>query len=266
MPTAARDGGVEIHYEPRGEGPLVVLAAHWYAHPAVLQRLCAELVRDHRMVTYDPRGVGASTRTGPYDLATDTADLAAVVDAAGGSGVALGWGDGAFRAIRLAVERPDMVPAVVAIGANPLGLAMLAGLDSPVGSSGVQDALELALKTDYRSTIRGLLRASSIQMSEEEMRARVNEQIAYCPQETALARADIWRQADPTQDAARLGDRLSVLLFETEMAPPEDVAARTRERVPGAHVEILENGPVTRPDLTAEATRRVTERIRAQAG
>jgi pimeloyl-ACP methyl ester carboxylesterase len=257
VPIAAREDGVEIHYEPHGKGPLVVLAAHWYAHPAVLEGLVSELARDHSMVTYDARGVGASTRTGPCDLATDTADLAAVVDAAGGPGVLLGWGDGAFRSIRLAVERPDLVPAVVAVGANPLGLAMLAGLDSPAGSSGVQDAFERGLRTDYRSTIRGLLRASSIQMSEEEMRERVNEQLAYCPQETALARSELWRQVDPTPDAACLGNRLTVLLFETEMAPPEDVAKRTRERLPGARVEILENGPVSRPDLTAEATRRV---------
>jgi pimeloyl-ACP methyl ester carboxylesterase len=260
--TVEPQDGVEIHWEARGEGPSVVLATHWYAHPTVLQGLCAQLAVDHRVVTYDQRGTGASTRTGPYDLETDTDDLAAVIEAGGPPAIVLGWGDGAIRAIRLAAERGDLAPAVVAVGANPLGLAILAGLDSPGGSSGVLAAFEQGLRTDYRSAIRGLLRASSLQMTEDEARRRVEEQLVYCPHEAALARFDIWRQVDPTAEAARLGDRLTVLLFETDMGPPGDVARRTSERLPGARVEVLENGPVSRPDLTAEATRRVTSPMR----
>ena len=42
--------------------------------------LIDDLVTDHRVVTYDLRGSGQSTRQGPYDVDTDAADLAALIE------------------------------------------------------------------------------------------------------------------------------------------------------------------------------------------
>jgi pimeloyl-ACP methyl ester carboxylesterase len=263
MPTTAVQDGTQINWNASGEGPTVVLTAHWYAHPDVLKGLAEELAVDHQMVTYDPRGTGASSRHGPYDLDTDADDLAAVVEAAGSPAAVLGWGDGAMRGARAARRHPDLIAAMVAVGGNPYGSSML-GTDTPMGSQAVLELFEQGLHTDYRSTVRGLLRASSLQMSEEEMRERVDEQIAYCPQEAAVGRLEAWTQTDGTADTMEIGDQIpiAVLLFETEFGPPHEIAARTRELLPRAEVKVLDDGPVSRPDLTAEAVRQVTAPLR----
>jgi pimeloyl-ACP methyl ester carboxylesterase len=88
MAHLSRPDGIDIHYEERGEGPAVFLAhAPMTSMPSVFERLLAYLARDHRVVTWDPRGVGRSTWRGPYDISTDTDDMAALVEEVGQSGV-----------------------------------------------------------------------------------------------------------------------------------------------------------------------------------
>jgi hypothetical protein len=45
VPTVSRPDGVELHWEERGEGPLVVVAAYWSMHPSTFDPLIGELVR-----------------------------------------------------------------------------------------------------------------------------------------------------------------------------------------------------------------------------
>src|SRR5215210_5018720 len=100
MPRLSRPDGVEIHYEDRGEGPLVVLTSYWSMHPTALEPIIDELAGDHRVVRYDDRGLGESTRRGPYDLDTSAADLAALLRHLGEPAVLLGVADGPARAVR----------------------------------------------------------------------------------------------------------------------------------------------------------------------
>ena len=268
MPKLTRPDGAELDWTASGEGPLVVLAAHWNGHPDVLAGLVEELAHDHRVITYDLRGTGKSTREGPFDLESDSGDLAALVEEAGEPAALIGWGDGALRTIRVARERPELVAGIVAVGANPLGQRAFRGTDSPAGSDAVQEAFARALRTDFRSTLRGLVRTSNPQMREDDVRARVEKQIDYCPEEVALARYEVWLGSDGIAEAAALDNRtgLTVLLFESGMGPHEEIARRISELVPNARVETLEDGPISRPDLTAEAVRRVTAPLRATAG
>jgi pimeloyl-ACP methyl ester carboxylesterase len=105
MPAIERPDGVEIHWEERGRGPLVLIVHQiLWSRPGVYAALIAELARDHKVVTYDPRGCGASTRRGPYDAETDAGDLLAVAEAAGGGAVALAVGYGYNVAVRVAAR------------------------------------------------------------------------------------------------------------------------------------------------------------------
>ena len=69
MPHLA-PGGVMIHWDERGSGPLVLLAPYANSDPSVYDPLEAELVGDHRVMRYDDRGTGASDRAGPFDMET----------------------------------------------------------------------------------------------------------------------------------------------------------------------------------------------------
>src|SRR5919109_4834608 len=119
MARLERPDGVELHWEKRGEGPLVVMAPYWSGHPGVYEGLVSELARDHHVVTWDARGTGGSTRAGPYDMKTDCADLEAIIEQAGKAAVVICTADGANRGVRVAARRPDLVAAVAALGTAP---------------------------------------------------------------------------------------------------------------------------------------------------
>src|SRR3954454_21524287 len=108
MAELGRPDGVSIHYEVRGDGPLVALASYWSWNPGVFTDLLAELERDHRVLTYDMRGCGGSTRRGPYDLETDCGDLEALLETVGGPATLIAVTDSANRGAKVAARRPDL--------------------------------------------------------------------------------------------------------------------------------------------------------------
>ena len=82
----AHSADCALHYEVRGEAgtPLLLIAgygaslASW--HPLVVEKL----VRRHRVILFDNRGVGYSGKPNrPYTMADLTEDAASVLDAAG---------------------------------------------------------------------------------------------------------------------------------------------------------------------------------------
>jgi pimeloyl-ACP methyl ester carboxylesterase len=271
MPRLERPDGVELHWEERGQGPLVVLAPYWSGHPGVYEALLSDLARDHRVVTWDARGTGQSTPAGPYDMETDWSDLEAIIDQAGGEAVVIGTADGANRAVRIAASRRDLVAAVVTLGTAPFSRAQFEGSEGMIASDTVVGAFIDMLERDYRGALRALLSATNTQMSEPELRERVAFQVSYCPQEPAVARVRAWAEDDPTAAARETGDRLWIL-SAPDVAGPWLPPAHERRRLtetltPRAHVEEGEAdaGPISRPDLSAAAIRRIAERLRLES-
>lgn len=266
MPPLTRDDGIEIHWEEQGKGPLVVLVPYTTFHPSVYDPLAAELAADHRVVRYDDRGSGQSTRSGPYDLEAAAADLAAVAEAAGGQAVACGLADAANRAVRVGSRRPDLIEAIVAAG-MPAGRDALEGSEAMAASDTVVDAFISMVETDYRGALRSLVTAGNPQMDEDEIRERVRLQAEYQPQEVAAARLHAWVADDALEYALDCGDRLRLLFAEGMTGgwfPSGREAVSLAHRVfPAAQVEEIEDGIVSRPDLTAAVVRGITAQARA---
>jgi pimeloyl-ACP methyl ester carboxylesterase len=261
MPRLTRDDGIELHYEERGSGPLVVLAAYWSLHPSVFEPIMAELAGDHRVARYDDRGTGLSTHAGPYDLETAAADLAAVIEAAGGPAIVICTADGANRAVRMGSRRPELIEAAVVIGGAPLGREKFAELDVLSASDGVVEALLAQVETDYRGTLRGVLAATNRQMSEDELRERIDAQVEHVPHEAAVPRLRAWAADQPLDDALALGDRLWVLVAENLAGgwfPAGRQMAEVVEReLPQARIVEVADGMLSRPDETARVVRRL---------
>jgi pimeloyl-ACP methyl ester carboxylesterase len=267
MPHLARPDGAKIHWEERGSGPRVLLAPYANAYPAVYDPLEADLLADHRVVRYDDRGTGASDHTGPFDMETGAGDMEAVLEEAGGPAVVIALGDAVHRAARITARRADLVDALVVPGGSPAGRKRLEGSDAMVTSDSVLDAFLSMGATDYRGAIRTAISAANPQMSEDEVRERVNRQVAYQPHETAVARWRAWAEEDSTDAGRACGDRLW-LLYSDDMSggwfPAGEEGRRLARRLfPEAHVEGIEDGMISRPDLTADVVRRVTSRTRA---
>ena len=151
---------IRIYYEDHGSGSPVVLV-HGYAlngHSWEKQE-AALLAAGHRVITYDRRGSGASSRpsTG-YDFATLAADLHRLLTQLDLHQVVLaGFAMGTGEITRyLAVHGPERVSAAVLIAALPPFLAQTA--DNPEGiDPAIFDALTARITADRPAAIKDFL-------------------------------------------------------------------------------------------------------------
>jgi pimeloyl-ACP methyl ester carboxylesterase len=262
MQAVERPDGVEIRWEQQGHGPLVLIVHQiLWSFPGVYADLIGDLARDHRVVTYDARGCGASTRAGPYDTETDSADLLAVAEAAGGAAVAIAVGYGYNIAARVAAARPDAISDLVCV--QPAAAAILPRsevrqADVIGGSDSVAEMLLKLMRTDQRAAVRTLLSAANTGLSEEELRERVARVGSYVSAESTVARTEAWLRDDASEHSRALGDRLRVLHPETEPIYEGALATRVKELFPEAVIEEVPGGPISRPELIAAWIRTVS--------
>ena len=254
----SRHEGVDLYWQEQGDGPLVVLALPFFGPPESFSPLSSALAEENRVVTYHLRGTGRSTRRGPYDLETDAADLAAVVEDAGDGAVLVAAADGCDRAVMAAVLRPDLLTGVVCAGGSPVGRIAAQGTDSLAGSDSVIEALTSLIETDYRAALHAMLEPSNPQLDDEGLRERISSTVDYCPHEAAMPRFRSWVGDDVTDAAKDLGDRLWILEHGRNPWFPIEVARRAQELLPEAHIEKVDDGPLSRPDLTVTTVRRIT--------
>src|ERR687895_150687 len=195
MPPLRRPDGAELEWWTEGhDGPLVAIAMMAFHPPLACDGIARELARDHRVLSYHLRGTGKSSRTGPYDIETDAADLAALVEEAGGDALVVALGDGARRAVRAAAQRPDLIHTVVVSGELPLGrIGGFGSQDALANSPAVLDALLGMIESDYRTGLRTMMASSGeAEWHESALRARLDAIEAHCPQRVAVPRMRSW--------------------------------------------------------------------------
>ena len=109
-----------LHGVRRGDAGASVVLVHGFTQTHVSWApVAADLARDHRVTAVDLPGHGGSG-----DLRADLATAAAMVGDAGGPATYVGYSMGGRVALRLALDRPDLVEALVLLGAT-------AGIDDP---------------------------------------------------------------------------------------------------------------------------------------
>jgi pimeloyl-ACP methyl ester carboxylesterase len=258
MPRLERDNGVQIHWEERGAGPLVLVSPNPnVTMPSNYDALLSDLAADHRVVTWDPRGTGGSTDAGPYDLATDAADMAALIDELGGAPVAVAVGLSP-AALVLVDSQPDAVAAVVLVGAlPPLGPSADGDGESLLDSGGVAAAAREMLRTNPRALLRTMMSLGNPQLDEAGIQERVDAQLRYSPATVTATRGEAFLTYDGTRPCKSLGERLWVVHWDNPMSP-DGAVHRVRALLPQAHVVEVEEGALSRPDLTAAAVRAAT--------
>ncbi len=163
--TAGRENSaaIRIYYEDHGSGPPVVLV-HGYAQngDSWEKQEAALLAAGHRVITYDRRGCGASSRpsTG-YDFDTLAGDLHVLLSRLDLRGVVLaGFAMGAGEVARyLAVHGPGRVSAAVLVA--PLLPFLLKTGDNPDGiDRSAFDGLAARIAADRPAAMKDFLDAS----------------------------------------------------------------------------------------------------------
>jgi pimeloyl-ACP methyl ester carboxylesterase len=267
MPRLRRSDGAEIEWWVRGEdGPLIAIAL-MALHPGpVCRRIAEDLANDHRVLGYDLRGTGASSRVGPYDMETDAADLAAVLEEAGGDALVVALGDGARRSVRVAAERPELVHTVVVSGEFPLGrIGEVGSQDALANSPAVLDAFLGLLQTDYRAGLHTMMASSGEdEWHERALRDRLDAIQAHSPPEVGVPRMRSWVYDDSRGAGRVIGDRLWYLHYPGNAWFQGSIEI-VRRSLPEARIEAVPDGVINRPKENADAIRRILAARRAAA-
>src|SRR5688500_5437756 len=258
MPLLKLSDGAELHWDERGAGPLVVISNQFFSETWVFEGLIALLAEEHRVVTYDPRGTGRSARKGPYELEVDARDLVELIEAGGPPAVVICMGDGSNRAVHAAAARMDLIDAVGCAAGNPVGASAVEGADGLAGSESVLAALVSMMETDYRGALRTMIGTANPAFDEETVRMRVNSTAENCPQDVAAERIRSWIADVALEPARALGDRLWILESGGNPWFPIEVARRSRALIPEAHIMEVEDGALSRPDITVDVVRTLT--------
>jgi pimeloyl-ACP methyl ester carboxylesterase len=259
VPELERPDGARIHYEVRGdEGPLVVLSLGFAATPATYEGLVADLARDHRVVTWEPRGCGSSSEVGPFDIATDADDLAALIHALGPPALAYAAGHGVNVTMRVAARDPEAVSGFVTPGIVTAMREHLEGSEGFASSQTVSDMLIEQLRRDPRAAVRATIASLNPQLDDDALRYRIDETLAYSSPETTLARLESWLEDENALEELRtLGDRLAIVWHHGDSWQAGSIP-RVRELLPDARIVEAEDGPLSRPDLQAAVVREMT--------
>ena len=106
--VTSRDG-TRIAYDKVGKGPAVILVSGALAARSSGSELAQLLAPNFTVYSYDRRGRGDSTDTKPYSVKREIEDIAALIDAAGGSAYVYGKSSGAGLAVEAAAALGDKI-------------------------------------------------------------------------------------------------------------------------------------------------------------
>lgn len=243
MPTLAVND-LELYYELHGAGePLVLIAGlgydGWQWH-----RMLPGLAERFRVVVFDNRGAGRSSKpAGPYTAQLLADDTAALITALGlGPAHVLGHSMGGFVAQALALSRPDLVNKLILAATNfggprhvpitPEALAVLTDTQS--------DPLERLRRGVAISTAPGWAAAHP-----ESVQAWLDYRAAH-PLDPAGYQAQLAIGLSLYPEAACFEPHLpniqapTLILFgaHDKVVPPAN-AERLARQIPGSRVEIL---------------------------
>ena len=238
MPVA-RNGTVKIYWQSVGQGPPVLLIAGqgmtvdgWWATIPVL-------ARSLRVIAFDNRDVGRSSRVPwGYSVPQMADDAVAVLDAAGEArSHVYGLSLGGLVAQELALRHPDRVQSLV-IGASTAG-GLTASLPSTLpmtffaraGAMGPEEAEWAAVPYAYSETTRRL-HADRIAANIAHRVGSPIDILAYLHQAAAVA------AHDSSHRLARITAPTLVVHGQKDVVVPPANALQLARRIPGAQLRL----------------------------
>ena len=240
MPFATH-GTLKLHWESRGAGPAVLLIAGqgmtvdgwWMTIPV--------LARSFRVIAFDNRDTGRSSRTPwPYSVAQMADDAVAVLDAAGEErahvyGISLG----SLVAQEVALRHPDRVRALV-LGASSAG-GFAAYKPRPTsfaqtfllraGAMGIEEAEWAAVPYTYAEKTRQL-HSERIGADIAHRMTSPPEALAYMHQAAAVGTHDTYERLN------QIAAPTLVVHGEQDVFIPPANAMVLAERIPGAELRL----------------------------
>jgi pimeloyl-ACP methyl ester carboxylesterase len=125
-------GDIRMHYELRGDGPMVVLVPGLSLDSRVWAPVVRRLEGSLSCITPDNRGAGLSeVPRGPYDITQMAGDLYGLLMILGvDSAVVVGHSMGGYLALQLALDSPELVRGLVLVSTSSTGRPDLLGMSA----------------------------------------------------------------------------------------------------------------------------------------
>lgn len=163
------DGGGAVFCEVTGHGPPLVLTHDGILHRETWDAQFESLSRSYRVVRWDRRGYGRSDQPGgPYDSAADLVRV--VASLTDPPAILMGCSFGGLLSLQCALERPDLVAALVLVGPVVSGLGFTEHFTSRGGRRAGGD-LTVAEEIEYWSNADPWLTAAANTSVRDRLRA-----------------------------------------------------------------------------------------------
>jgi non-heme chloroperoxidase len=230
---------IELYYEDHGSGPPVVLIHGWPLNGDAWEKQTAALLAaGHRVITYDRRGFGRSSKPAVgYNYDTFAADLDAVLGALDLAGVSLvGHSMGTGEITRyIGKFGPERLRKAVLIGT--LGPYLVKAPDNPDGiEASVFSGIKAGIKADRPATMMGFLKnfysvggADGKLVSDLVIQANWTVAIGASPVGT-LACVDAWLE-DFRNDIARNDLPTLMIHGDDDRILPADATSRRQAKM-----------------------------------
>jgi 3-oxoadipate enol-lactonase len=227
---------MELHVEVAGAGPPVVLLHAGVADARMWDPQWVTFPRVHRTVRYDLRGFGRSPL--PPGSFSHAGDLVALLDRLGiGRTALVGVSLGGRVALEAAVARPDLVDALVVVGASLPGHAWsdeLEAFDAEEDAALERGDLDTAVELNVRLWVDGRRAPGG---GDPATRAAVAEMQRHAFELQLPVADEVDEQLLVPDLADRLGEVRAptlVLVGEEDVADIHVIAERLAREVPGA--------------------------------
>lgn len=263
MPFFTTDDGTKLHYETWGSGDAVVVEQGMFA-PTIAASAFRELAEQGLgVVAYDGRGIGRSDRPeaarGNYGIDRLTQDSLALTDHLGLENViALGWFDGAHRAIRRALERPARTPALILCG------PCLSHFDNMLVSGPMGSAMAELFRAGFNYGISAYVDSGMPDASEKQ---KALAKTTFRDSTTLEVANAIWSHVGSTDDLpllARVGCPALVVAGTSDVVVPSDHSRAVADALPnGQLVELIGAGNAMWFTRTDETLAAISEFVRS---
>jgi len=245
-------GSIELYYEDHGSGKPVVLIHGWPLSGASWERQVPPLLAaGYRVITYDRRGFGQSSRpAGGYDYETFAQDLHHVLTRLDLRettliGFSMGGGEVARYLGRHGAERVSRAVFIAAV--TP---CLLKGTDNPDGVEGaVFDGIRKAIVTDRPAFLSGFLAdfynvdlLGGKRISSQAIQYSWNVAVAASPRGT-LDCVSAWG-TDFRKDLERIEVPTLVIHGDADrILPIGSTGIRTHQMIRGSHLVVVGGAP-----------------------
>jgi 3-oxoadipate enol-lactonase len=265
--TARSPDGVELAVFVMGEGDPLLLIPGLGARAAVFAPIVGDLAREHRVITFDPRGIGESGNGGDVTLTNMASDAVAVLDAANvGAAAVFGASMGGLIAQHVVIDHPDRVGHLVlaatapggdhGVDADPADQAALLGKGARTPEEAYRIACTVLYSRQFQRTHPEFIEAQISERSRHPVRPRV-----FAAQFNAMSQPD-----SSFEQLAAVTVPTLVLHGTDDVVTPFENARILARQIPAAVLRPFDGcGHLFFHERPAETARVVTEHLRGRS-